>query len=128
MFAAVERRRIGWVGLGLALSAWGCTISAGHAVRRFDDRRTAAAGPCESPEIMADRGGARPRQSLAIISAQCAPSKAEECRRELRVGACSVSADAIIEVTDRVTRRTRRMVGIAVAWTDDEAPAPRPQP
>ncbi len=128
MVGPVSLRRAGWMGLGVALSALGCAISAGHTVRRFDDRRMAAAGPCESPEILADRGGARPRQSLAIVSAQCAPSKPEECRRELRAGACSVSADALIEVSDRVQRRTRRMVGIAVAWTDDEPPVPRPQP
>lgn len=120
----MDPRRLAPFALLGALFASGCSVTASHAVRRFDDRRTARTEPCSAPEILADRGGSRPRQSLAVISAQCTPSRPEDCRRELRAGACSVQADALIEVTDRVQRRSRRMVGLAVAWTDDEPAAP----
>lgn len=111
----------------LGLLSAQCTIRSRHHVRRFDDRRTAATSACAEPEIITDRGGDRPRQTLAVVTAECAPSKQAECRRELQRGVCSVSGDAIIEVTERPTRGTLRMVGIAVAWTDDEAP-PAPVP
>ncbi|MBL8604694.1 MAG: hypothetical protein JNK72_22400 [Myxococcales bacterium] len=111
----------------VALSLGRCTITATHTVRRFDDRRSPATAPCEAPEILTDRGGARPRQTLAVVTAECGPDKRSECERELRAAVCAASGDAVIEVAERRATRTLRLTGIAVAWTDDEAP-PEPVP
>lgn len=107
-----------------AAGALAC-VSAGHHVRRLEGRSAPRQERCEHPPVHTDRGPDRPRVVLGVVTAECGSGSEPECRRELERGTCELDADALVEVSNRVTNRVRRMVGTAVEYRED-APAGGP--
>lgn len=104
--------------LALACAALlGCVHGASHHIRRIESRDGARAERCADPPLYNDRGPDRPRESLAVVTAECDRDREAQCRAELRRGTCEADADALVEVSDQVIRGgVRRMVGVAVQW------------
>lgn len=102
----------------LALAAsLGCSSGPSHHFRVINARRAPRAEPCAEPAVYADRGPATPREAIAVLTAECADSHPEHCRREMQRAACEADADAVVEATARPLRGGRvRMVGTAVEW------------
>jgi hypothetical protein len=97
-------------------------VSASHHLQRIGNRTGPRPEACTSPTIYTDRGPDRPRETLAIVTAECSRGRPEECRRHLQLGACDAGGDAVIEVTDRIAAGVRRMVGTVVQYTDPPSP------
>lgn len=71
-----------------------------------------------------DQGPDEPREVFALITADCAESKEAECRQQILLGGCEAQADALINVSSRVARGSRRMIADAVEYVPGAA-APR---
>lgn len=104
-------------------SALAC-VSPSHHVRRMGDRRAPRAETCtpESLPIHTDHGPDLPREAFAVVTAECAESKEPECRQHLLLGGCEAQADALVDVTSRVARGRRLMVGTAVEYVSNSTP------
>ena len=102
----------------LALAAaLGCSSGPTHHFHVINARRSPRAEPCAEPPVFTDRGPATPRESIAVLTAECGDAHPEQCRREIQRAACEANADAVIEATARPLRGGRlRMVGTAVEW------------
>lgn len=92
----------------------------------MDRRHSERAEACSptSLEAFADRGPSRPRLAFAVVTAECSDSKEQQCRDELLRGGCEVNADALIDVSQRVSQGRLRMVGTAVEFTGAEGEEP----
>lgn len=103
----------------------GACIPAAHHVRTMDARHAPRAEACDPSTLptFTDRGPERPRLAFAVVTAECGESKEPECRDHLLRGGCEVNADALVEVSNRVSQGRRRMVGTAVEFTGPESPA-----
>ncbi len=88
----------------------------------MDRRRSERAEACapSSLEAYADRGPSRPRLAYAVVTAECSDSKEQQCRDQLLLGGCEVNADALIDISQRVSQGRLRMVGTAVEFTGAE--------
>lgn len=97
-------------------------ISPSHHVSYMDRRHAERAEACvpETLPAYADRGPARPRLAYAVVTAECSDSKETQCREQLLRGGCEVNADALIDISQRVTQGRLRMVGTAIEFTGEE--------
>ncbi len=103
--------------LVLALAAMGCATAPTHHLQRMNGRRTPRAAACDHPELFIDRGPAREREVLAVVTAECTDRHPEQCRAELQRAGCDADADAVTEARANPLRGGRiRMVGYAVEW------------
>ena len=102
----------------LALAAaLGCSCGPTHHFHVINARRTPRAAPCAEPTVFTDRGPETPRESIAVLTAECASAHPEQCRQEIQRAACEANADAVVDATARPLRGSRlRMVGTAVEW------------
>jgi hypothetical protein len=105
-----------------AASLSAACISPSHHVRYMDRRHSERGEACvaESLQAYADRGPSRPRLAFAVVTAECSDSKEPQCREQLLQGGCEVNADALIDVSQRVSQGRLRMVGTAVEFTGEE--------
>jgi hypothetical protein len=92
-----------------------------HHVRRMGFRRTPRTEICSAPalQVHTDRGPDRPFERYAVVTAECRDTKEAECQEHLRQGGCEAEADALIEVSNTVTKGRRRMIGMAIEYTDN---------
>lgn len=97
-------------------------VSPSHHVRYMDRRHSERAEACAAASLQAyaDRGPSRPRLAFAVVTAECSDSKEQQCREQLLQGGCEVNADALVDVSQRVTQGRLRMVGTAVEFTGEE--------
>ena len=91
----------------------------------MSSRRAPRAEACtpDTLPIHTDHGPEESREAFAVVTAECGENKEAECRQQLILGGCEVSADALIDVESRVSRDRRRMVGTAVEYVRDNTPA-----
>jgi len=118
-------RRVVPLVIALTLGAAVGCVSPSHHVRYMGARRAPRAESCatDSLAVHTDHGPDQPREAFAVVTAECAESKEPECRQHIALGGCEAQADAVIDVTSRVSRGRRRMVGTAVEYVTDDTPA-----
>lgn len=107
------------------LASLGCSSGPTHHFRMINARRSPRAEPCREPTVYTDRGPDRPREALAVLTAECDSDHPEQCRTAMQAAACEVNADAVerAEAHPILGSRNRvRMVGTAIEWQPEGAP------